>query len=284
LHERLATAREGAERVERASHVGVGHAQGLRHAASQPRRGRLEQVHHALRRQGASALVLFCPVEQVGKCRPADGVEACDELRAVGLVEQALSRGPEGHALTARAHGGEQTGRRVGHEHQRRLRRRLFEQVQQRVLGLDVEPLGVRDHRGASPSLAAAQAQRVLQRPDLADAHARVVRSALHPEQVGVVAHVSQQRSAAPPAVETDLLTGLGARTGRARFAGSWGAATDRAAHEAQGRLAWSRPGAGDQVRGVEAPALQRAVEQRGRFGGRRGHGARSLPRLSTVE
>ena len=125
------------------------------------------------------------------------------------------------------------------------------------------------------PPSADAQAQRGLERADLADPHARVVGAALDPEQVRVIADVAQQRALLAGAVEREDLAPARATAGRTRLARARRRpAADDAAREperglarpvAAGRRAGRRSGA-DRSRGCDAatPADRRGSRHGG--------------------
>ena len=177
-------------------------------------------------------------------------------------AKRVLRRGAQGHALAARAHGGEHARRGGGHEHQGGVRGRLFEQAQQGVLGLLVEPLGVGDDRHATPALGAAHAQGLLERAHLADAHARVVGAAFHPEEVGVVAHVAQHGALLAGAVELDQLALPRPGAGGAGLAGRVASLAHGASGEAQRHLPAELRRAGNEVGRVHAVAREGTGEQ----------------------
>ncbi len=179
---------------------------------------------------------------------------ACSRTSSGGLGEARLGT-RERDALAARPDRREQTRRGGRDEEQRGLRGRLFEQPQQRVLRLLIEPLGVGDHRGAAAAFVRAQPQRLLHGPDLTDAHARVVGAALDPEEVRVIADVAQQRTRLAGSVERDRLANASsAGSSRRTSQGSRGRRlADETARKAERGLARRRGRAGEQIGGVDA-------------------------------
>ena len=112
--------------------------------------------------------------------RPAEraagerGGEAGRLRRAAGggepLLDQGVGQRGEGHPQAAGADGGEQRVGRRGDQHQRGVRRRLLQRLEEGVLGLRVHGVGrVDDHEAAPPLEAAQREAPVHQLPDLVD-------------------------------------------------------------------------------------------------------------------
>ena len=141
----------------------------------------------------------------------------------------------------------------------------LLQRAQQGVLRLLVQPLGIGHHGSPAAGLAGTQAQRALQGADLADADPGVVGAALDPDEVGVVAHVAEQRALLAGAVESDLVArrGPAARVASlARRLGA-GARAGEAPREAQGGLSRRITGASKEVGRMDPVGLEGPGESR---------------------
>ena len=279
LHERLAARLQLAERIEFGADAPIARDTAFGDALAQKQAGRLEQRGDRGSRVAARAAKLLGPVEQRRHRRRAEIGDA-SRLRThvVRRIGEARLGTRERDPLAARAHRGEQPGCGGRDEQQRGTRRRFFEQSQQRVLRLVVELLGVGDHRGAMAAAVRAQSQRLLQCADLSDAHARVVGTALDPEQVRVIADVAEQRPRFAGAVERDHFALRGSPAARARLAGPVGRGfADQTARKAQRLVARDVGRSGEQIRRVDASRLETAAQERFGTGNCNGHRLASL-------
>ena len=181
-----------------------------------------EQLQHPGRRHGARAAELLGPVEQLGDALVRKG-------RRVAPRARASPRAPRGHRARARAGP---RSRRAGSASGRSPRGRTGSRSPARSGCAGGGSSSVRSsafcasrfsHSASAitaarrPPSTRAQVQRLLERADLRDAHARVVAAALDPEQVGVVAHVAVERSVLAGAVDRHGLLRLRAPAARRR-------------------------------------------------------------------